>query len=138
MAFKELSEFLESKPIEIPIRGKVYSFPGEVSGRAWLLLQRMGAAFQDAQAALAEGRHFEMDAEVLSDAEKVDLDAELFGGVDKEMSADGCTSSELKLVYGTLVIYHMAGAEAAEAFWEARGEVPAPNRAARRRRTAAK
>lgn len=127
MTFKDLDEFLSVDPVEIPIRGKTYSFPGEISARAWLLVQKLGSAY-----GAAKDGQIDTDEIALTDGEEVDLQAELFGGIEREMAADGVTSGELKLVFGTLVIYHLTDQATAEKFWDARGEAPAPNREARR------
>ena len=66
MAFKDLDEFFVIKPIRLPIRGKVYEFPGSVSGRTGLLLHRMTEQVEQLKA----GAKFDEDAqqEILDDA----------------------------------------------------------------------
>ena len=127
MPFKDLDEFLVVKPNVLPIRGKDYSFPGEISARSWLRLQRLSERIQQAR----QG-DFDPDEEVVSDIDQAELMAEIFGGVDEQLAADDCTSAQIKLVFYTLMAWHISGREAAETVWEARGETVAPNRAARR------
>lgn len=132
MAFQELTEALGAAPIELPIQGKVYAFPGSISGRAWLLMQKMVGAVEASARAQAAGEDYDLDQEALPDYEYSELHAELLGGVDAEMIADGLGSAELDLVFRTLLIYHMSGRDMAETYWNARGEVQAPNRTQRR------
>lgn len=135
MAFRDLEEFLSVKPVELPIRGKVYAFPGEVSGHTWLTLQKLAHSMQQVQAAKESGEPLDEDAVILTDADEAAIMVELFAGVDEEMAADGCTSAQIKAVFYTLLAYHTAGEESAEAVWESQGEAPAPNRATRRSQT---
>jgi len=60
-AFRDLDEFLVVEPIELPIKGKVYSFPGEISARAWLLLQTVAERMQAAQRAEQAGQPVDLD-----------------------------------------------------------------------------
>lgn len=130
MAFRDLDEFLTVKPLVLPIRGKEYAFPGDLSGESWLRLQVVG----DRMRGGADG------FVAVSDTDEVALRAEMFGGVDAEMIADGCTSAQMQAVFVTLVTYHLSGRNlaAAEAAWDAQGEAPAPNREARRSKAPAK
>lgn len=123
MSFRDLSEFLSVEPIVLPIRGKEYSLPGEISARSWLRLQRVWQAM---------GAASDPGAEAVSDFDEATLMAEMFGGVDEQMAADGVTSAEIKRVFVTLMAYHLSGRDAAEAAWDNSGEAVAPNRAARR------
>ena len=130
MAFRDLQEFLSVKPVLLPIRGKTYAFPGDISAAAWLRLQTVGDRL----------RGDDSDAEAVSDADEANLRAEMFGDAAAEMVADGCTGAEMQAVFVTLISYHLAGRslEAAELVWSAQGEASAPNRTARRSKTAAK
>ena len=125
MAFRDLDEFLIVPPLVLPIHGKQYSFPGEISARSWLRLQMLYASPDPEQ-------------EAFSDEEEASLRAEMFGEAEAEMVADGCTTSQLRVAFYTLLAYHMSGMDAAESVWAARGEAPAPNRATRRSRPPAK
>jgi len=124
MAFRDLAEFLSAPPFVLPIRGREYAFPGEVSARLWLRLQRL----RDQMG----GSNVEPDDEVVSDDEELNLRKELFGGVDAEMAADGCTSTQIERVFYTLLAYHLSGRETAERVWEMPGEPAAPSRATQR------
>jgi len=114
-AFRDLDEFLVVEPIELPIKGKVYSFPGEISARAWLLLQPV-----------------DLDEEVVDDEYEVKLRQEILGGVEQEMVEDGLSSAHIKAVFYTLIAWHLSGQETALEVWNKQGKAPAPNRAARR------
>lgn len=133
MAFRDLDEFLEVEPLVLPIRGKEYKFPGEISARAWLLVQRLGERYERARRDKEAGREPDPDEEVLSDGDESMLRAEMFGDVEEEMTADGLTSAHMKRVFLTLIAFHLSGVEAAEAVWNNVGEAPAPNRATRRK-----
>lgn len=128
MGFRDLSEFMTVEPFPLPINGKVYKFPGEISAKSWLQLQRLTEQITQAQVAIASGEELDPDIEVLSDADESALMAEMFGGVDDEMVADGCTSSQIKAVFFTLMAYHIKDIDAAEAVWNAQGESSAPSR----------
>ena len=132
MAFRDLGDVRVAKPIVLPIRGKEYAFPGEISAR---LLVRLGVMF--AQLEDADGDDADLTAEALSDAEEADLRKALFGDVEAEMIADYCTPGEIGVAFTTLMAAHCYGIKAAEAVWSSPGEAPAPNRAARRKKTPA-
>lgn len=132
MAFRDLDDFLVVKPVELPIRGKVYAFPGEITAEAWLLLQIVAEQMERAQKAQAAGLPIDEDEEAVDDHAESRLRSELLGGVEQEMIEDGLTSAHLKAVFYTLIAFHLSGLEAAEAVWEAQGETSAPNRATRR------
>jgi len=138
VAFKELDDFLEVKPVELPIHGKLYSFPGEITGEAWLFVQSVGERYQRAQKALAAGEDPGIEDEVLTDIDEQRLRREMLGDTQAEMIADGLSSAAMKLVLVTLIAYHLSGREAAEAVWNNQGEAPAPNRATRRAKAPAK
>ncbi len=136
--FRDLDEFLTVEPIELPIGGKVYEFPGEVSARAGLLLQRIGSmvltvAATEGDPAAAGAALSERDRELLSDGEEMDLRAELFGDAEADMIADGLTSAQIRHVFMTLVVWHAFSEDAAVAVWEGKAASPEPaNRAERR------
>jgi hypothetical protein len=133
-AFRDLDEFLIDEPIRLPIRGKTYEFPGSIPARTGLLLQRLGAAAEKASASIKAGtaNATELAAEVFSDSEETDLRAEMMGDTEQQMADDGLTTAHTTHVFRTLMVWHMAGEEAAMKAWEAVGPQPAPNRAARR------
>jgi hypothetical protein len=132
--FRDLDEFLVDEPIRLPIRGKTYSFPGSIPARTGLLLQRLGAAADKARTSIKAGaaNPAELAAEVFSDSEETDLRAEIMGPAEQEMADDGLTTAHTSHVFRTLMVWHMAGEEAAMKAWEAVGPQAAPNRAARR------
>jgi hypothetical protein len=127
-AFRDLDEILVDKPIGLPIKGKMYEFPGSIPARTGLMLQRIAAAAQKAKNAGPT----ELAEEVLSDEEEIDLRGELMGSTEVEMARDGLTTAHTSHVFQTLLIWHMAGEEAAAQAWESLGKAPAPNRAQRR------
>ena len=129
MDFRDLDEFLDVKPFVLPIRGKDYAFPGEISAESWLRLHRITMQAQAGADAASV---------VMSDEEEAGLMAELFGDAMDELIADGCTSTEFKLIFLTLIAFHTHGEQVAELAWNARGEAPAPNREARRSEKPAK
>ena len=134
MAFRDLDEFLVVPPLVLPIRGKRYEFPGEISARNWLRLQRLyGQARQ-----VADGGELDLDEEVVSRTEQRELEAEMYGDAEARMVADGCTGSQVKAVLVTVTQFYLEGREAAELVWESQGEAPAPNRETRRSKTPAK
>jgi hypothetical protein len=133
MAFRDLDEFLVVRPIVLPIRGKDYAFPGEVSARSWLMLQRMNEQTN----AVLRGE-LGPETEAASDNDEAGLRAEMFGDTAAEMVADGLTSAHMDAVYYTLLAHHLSGPATAQVVWEAQGEAGAPNRQDRRHPPAAK
>jgi len=127
--FKDLSEFLdEDEPLVLPVGGKEYPFPGSISGTLWLKLHKIT---DQQQGALPE------DEEPIAYPEQRAVSEELFGEVEGQMAADGCTNTQIKAVLSTATVFYLQGRESAEAFWNLQawalsGEPPAPNRAARR------
>lgn len=142
MAFRDLTEFLLTKPIELPVGGKMYRFPGTVSGRTSLLLRAMQEQALAAAQAEKAGKKVDLDADVLDDLGEVNLRAELMTldghDVEREMAADGCDGAQIRHVFTVLTIWHMQGPEAAEQAWEQLAvDPPKPNRAARRQASSA-
>jgi hypothetical protein len=129
MAFRDLDEFLFVPPLELPVRGNVYAFPGEISADSWLKLQRL----TDQQRQLAAGGDLGPGEEPVSRDDQLAIEAEIFGDIEQRMIADGCTSSQIMAVLATATAFYLNGRAAALATWDAQGESPAPNRAARRK-----
>lgn len=128
--FKDLDEFLKPKPIVLPVHGKPYEFPNPISAKAVLRLQ---ALREQLEVASASGDDYDPEAEALNDEEEASLKAEILGGVEQQMIDDGCTVEQIRVVWYTLVAYHLYGEGIAKMVWSQQGEVPAaPNRAARR------
>ena len=136
MAFRDLDDFLVVKTIDLPIRGKVYHFPGAISAASGLRLERFTALTR----LQGEGGDADPDELLLIGEDADTLEAEMFGGVKAEMIADGLTTAHISAVFDTLMAYHATGSlDVAERVWEDHaGESPAPNRAARRKRPAAR
>jgi hypothetical protein len=117
MPFKDLDQLFKIQPIKLPIKGKVYEFPGSVSGRTGLLLHRM----TEAVASMQDGRPLpEVDdgAEILDDAEEVNLRAEVLGTTERQMIDDGLPKAFIDHVFKTLITWHQFGEDVAKAVWE--------------------
>lgn len=125
MAFRDLAEFLTVSPLVLPIGGKDYAFPGDVSGESWLLLERIGQKMRFGG---------DPDEVAMTSEQESALKAEMYGTTRDEMIADDCSGAQLDAVFQTLLSYHLSdrNLEVAEAVWNAQGEAPAPNRTARR------
>ena len=130
MAFRDLSEFLKIEPFVLPIRGKNYAFPGDVSALSFLRMQKLAQSMRD----LVAGKHLDLEEVLLTTSEEEAVKDEMFGGLEAEMIADGLTSTEIRVVFFTLISYHLSGRnkEEAEKVWNRQGELPAPSRAKRR------
>ena len=124
MAFKDLDDFLDEPPFVLPIRGKRYEFPGDISAESWLRLHRLTM-----RALAGDG---DLSDVVISDVEEAALMDEMFGAAKAEMLTDGCSGAELKLVWMTLISFHTQGRAIAELVWNTRGEAPTPSREVRR------
>jgi len=124
MAFRDLDDFLVVQPIDLPIRGKVYHFPGAISAASGLRLERFTALTR----LQGEGGDADPDELLLIGEDADTLEAEMFGGVKAEMIADGLTTAHISAVFDTLMAYHATGSlEVAERVWEDHaGESPAP------------
>jgi hypothetical protein len=134
MSLRDLDEFLLDKPIELPIRGKLYRFPGSISATSGLLLQRLAATVEQAVAdGAANVNGTALAMEVLNDGQEKNLREEVMGDTEAQMAADGLSTAHTDHVFKTLLTWHMAGPEAGEAAWEHQGEAPAPNRETRRK-----
>ncbi|MEN6426100.1 MAG: hypothetical protein ABFE13_12095 [Phycisphaerales bacterium] len=117
MPFKELGAALKTEPLILPLGGKTYTFPGDLSAESWLLIRRVG-----------QGTRFGTDAtEPLTQAEEDRLMVEMFGDAMAEMLADGRTDNEMEFVHLTLLTFHLYGRDAAEIRWNAQGEAEAPS-----------
>lgn len=134
MAFRDLDDFMVVKTIDLPMRGKVYSFPGAISAASGLRLERFTALTQLDH----EGGEVDPDELVLVGDDADALEAEMFGDTKAEMIADGLTTAHVSAVFDTLMAFHATGSlEVAERVWEDHvGESTAPNRAARRKKPA--
>ena len=128
MAFKDLEDFLDEPPFVLPIRGKRYAFPGDISAESWLRLHRLTMRAMNGDGDLSDV--------VIDDAEEATLMDELMGAAKVELFADSVSGATLKLVWMTLIAYHTQGRAVAEIIWNARGEAPALSRTVRRKAAA--
>lgn len=131
MGFDDLSTFLHgAEPIVLPVRGEEYSFPGrgDLPIAIQLRLQEVAQRWDEIAASDAPD-----DMEVLSESEETELRDAMFGGEYERMVAHGFTMRELRIVFITLMTYHLYGKEAAQKVWGAEGETPAPSRQERRK-----
>jgi hypothetical protein len=119
--FRDLEEFLVVEPVVLPIRGKDYAFPGQVSARTWLLLQDLAEREQRARKAIVDGENIDLDEVVVPDDVEDHLMDELLGEAKQEMIDDGLTSSHFKAVLYTLIAYHLEGRDSALEVWTSRG-----------------
>lgn len=120
MTFKDLDEFNEA-PIVLTIRGRAFTFPGSVSARIGLVLQRVRQiAIKAAQGDL------DPDTEVISDADQERVNAALLGDAAGEL-LDYATSREYDVVLRALFNTHVYGREFSERIWNQLGEAPAPS-----------
>lgn len=122
MGFKELDERVFLKPKRLPIRGKMYDFPGSVSARTGALFHRMTVAAERVKAAKAgdvpDLDDLQLDAELLNDSEEKDLRAEVLGDAEAELIKDGIPNEIVSHVLKTLICWHQFGQEVAEVVWE--------------------
>jgi hypothetical protein len=136
--FRDLTEFLVVKPIELPVGGKTYVFPGTVSGRVTLQLRLVQEQALAGARAQEKGETVELDTEALANVDERYVRAQLFTyeghDVENEMIEDGCTAAQIDHVLNTLIVWHTAGADSAAQAWEAMAQDPqTPNRAQRRK-----
>lgn len=120
MSFKDLDEFGEA-PIVLPIRGRDFTFPGSVSARIGLILQRTRAIATQ----LAKGE-IDPDTEAISDAESDAVNAALLGEAAEDL-LDYATTAEYNAVLRCLFNAQVYGREFAERIWNQLGEAPAPS-----------
>lgn len=124
MAFKDLREFAEGPHIDLPIGGITYRING-VDAQTGLLVQRlMDAGVQAAQT----GDEFDLDEELLDDAQELNSYEAILGDAYQQMLDDGVDWEELKRAAVTTMVWIYADEETAEKFWEsgAVGEALAP------------
>lgn len=117
--FKDLSEFFEIKPKQLPILGKVYDFPGAISGKTGVLLHAMTAQVEAAKAAIDAGGDPDMlDTTILDDVGEEALRRELFGDAEQQMIDDGVPQPYIEHALKTLTVWHQFGEAVARAVWE--------------------
>ena len=139
--FKDLAEVLGAKPKQLPIKGRMYSFPPRVSDSTGAKLAQMSALGRK-QLRASDTTDADRKAagiammEQFFDGEAQDaLWDEVLGDAQQEMLDNAVPPEWQQHVFGTLLAWHMSGEDAAVAVWEDKnpGEAPAPNRATRRR-----
>ncbi|MFI1677066.1 MULTISPECIES: hypothetical protein [unclassified Streptomyces] len=131
--FAVLEEF-QDDALTLPVRlsdGLVKEFripsPSAEDGLKVQKLMEQGARMADSGTP--------MDAEVLDDAQELDLFQTALGSAYVELMGAGLDWSRVRHVAMTAVMWITAGLEMAEKYWEAQGDpsrVAPPNRAARR------
>jgi hypothetical protein len=137
MSFRDLADFLIIEPIDLPVGGKTYRFPGTVSGRVTLQLRLVQEQALSAARAQGRGEKATLDTDALANVDEKYVRAQLFTfdghDVEAEMIDDGCSSAQIDHVMNTLIVWHTAGKDAAEQAWEAMAADPQmPNREQRR------
>lgn len=120
MSFRDLGDLLAEQPVVLPIRGRAFTFPGSVSARQGLTLQRI----QSIAIKAAKGELPEDEPRFTDEEQEAILDALL--GDQKEDLLDYATSTEYALVCRTLYNHHLFGRAVAEKVWNAQGEAEAP------------
>ncbi|MFH8792192.1 hypothetical protein [Streptomyces sp. NPDC017941] len=131
-AFKVLEEF-QDDALTLPVRlpdGSIREFripsPPAEDGLKVQTLMEQGARMAESGTP--------MDAQVLDDAQELDLYRTALGDAYDDLLAAGVKWTRFRHVAMTAVMWITAGLETAEKFWEADGDPSrvAPNRAARR------
>lgn len=128
MAFEELGAALTEEPLVLPLGGKTYTFPGDLSADSWLLIRRMGQAVR-----FAGG-----EAEPLDQKEEDLLMLEMFGDALAKMRADKRTNTEMNFVFMTLIAFHLYGRKTAELRWNQQGKTQALRRKPQDRKASVK
>jgi len=118
--FRDLDDFLE-EPLQLTIRGRTFTFPGSISARTGLQLQRMHQL-----AVAAHEGELDADTPAITKENREHLFDEMLGEA-KEQLLDYATQREYELVSGTLFNVHMYGREVAEMVWNSQGETLAPS-----------
>lgn len=136
--FGDLEEFFSPEPKILPIRGVEYEFPTDVSGEAWLLLQRVQQAGRRAGLAQKRGEEIDQEQELLNDDEEELVREAILGDTEALMLDDGVPGAMISRAFSTLMVWHLAGRDVAIQIWRNGGEagkVLAANRAQRRAST---
>jgi hypothetical protein len=130
VSFQDLDELLGSPKKELPVRGRLLSFPDRISAESGVVLLRVSqrAKSDPEQAKDADA----IVADLLTPEGWEALQAEVLGKPAEEFIADGLSGDEVAHIFKTLMTWHLYGQDAAEKAWVQVGNPPAPNRAARR------
>ncbi len=131
MAFRDLSEIVKgAEPKALPINGELVEFPANVSAKVGVMLSSVFDAVQDPDVDVADQEALN-DYLGWSDEDAAEMELELLGPDGADTLSDLGVIGEARMrVIATLVFWHIAGQDVAEAVWE--GKAPAPNRATRR------
>lgn len=133
MTFRDLSELLDPG-LSLPINGTTYLVPPP-DAETGLRLQRMSDwLIGVAAASQTDTDAPRPDAQLVSDAEELDLYRDSLGSAYTEMIDGGVPWPWIKVAGMTAFLHWTVGAEQAEAYWAAGGrpEPRAGNRATRR------
>jgi hypothetical protein len=139
---RDLSELTSIRaPKVLPLYGNDIEFPGTVNAHVGTLLVQILEASRVAAGQLEDGATPDNPVDALlasgtmSPADAEEIEAALLGDAASVLTDLELTPSERSHVTTTLMLWHMIGTEAAEAFWEGKALAPqpAPNRETRRR-----
>lgn len=130
MPFQDLDELLGSPKKELPVGGRLLTFPDRISAETGMVLLRISQRAKDNPEAAQDGDA--LVADLLDDDGWQAVQTEVMGRTPEEMLADGLMGDRAAHVFKTLIIWHVYGREAAEKAWSQVGNPPAPNRATRR------
>lgn len=121
--WQDLDEFFEITPIRLPIRGKLYEFPGAVPADIGLLLHRMDTIARDVVGKAESGEEPpDMDATLLDDVDEDKLKGAIFGEHGEQQLVEaGLPQPYIDHVFKTLVVWHLYGEAVARAAWESAG-----------------
>lgn len=136
--FQDLDEFFDGS-LRLPIGGKWYRIPSP-DGETGLKIQRYTEIATKAAKAAREGKggEAELDKQLLTDQEELDLYPLALGPAFEEMRADGVAWSRIRHAAMTAVVWISFGEDPAAEFWASPGKPkPEPNRAQRRATAAA-
>lgn len=130
MTFQDLDELLGSPKKELPIGGRMVTFPDRISKDTGLLLLRVSQRAK-ADPAAAENADT-IVADLLDEAGWQAVQSEVLGRSPEELMAEGWSGDHLAHIFKTLITWHLYGRDTAEEAWSQVGNPPAPNRASRR------
>lgn len=120
--WKDLDDFFEITPKRLPIRGKVYEFPGAIPADVGLLLHRIETLTAEAVQAAPEGEAPDLAATVADDADEDRLKTAILGEHgEQQLIDDGLPQPYIDHVFKTLVVWHLYGDAVARAAWESAG-----------------
>lgn len=137
MSFQDLDELLGSPKKELPIGGRLVTFPDRVSAETGVIMLRIAQIAKSDPAKALDADT--IVSELLDDEGWARIQAEVLGGDPQTLMLEhNLTGDRLAHVFKTLMAWHLYGKEVAEKAWAEVGPPAAPNRATRRRKTPAK